>query len=895
MQKKLLDLICRYSKKNGKRIIIAMAIITIAFGIFIPMMKISSSQKDLIPKDHPDQKRYLKFQEEFGVSDNLIVVLEGDTDLIKDHADLFASEIEKEKKWVKSIFYKIDSSVLIKRAPLFFPLNDLKKAENMLLENNGMMQNIRNISGYYSLLEKLTQSLKNPDRDVNPESANKIILGLNSLVEEWNEWINDPKKEKLKLAEKLVGAGFHELVNLNSGGYLLSRNFKMLYLMIQPVSSSDDMTFLKPFVSNVRAACDRALKAHPDMQGKVKVAFTGMPAHVLTDTQIIHDDVYSGIVISIIIVSLILIFGFRSIKKTILAVIPTVCGLVISLGLITLVIGRLNLISSSMLAVLFGIGIDFGIYLIQRTEEELGNGLDLDRAIYTSVVLTSRSIITGGLTTSLAFLAIMLSKFVGYSELGLAAGMGLLVVMAVTFVMMPPLLYLIPVEPRNYHVSEFDSRAKAIVNRRLLNIAVIASVVITVGSVIGATQLKMDYNVLKLLPKDTESTIYQIKMEEHSDFKMSTAMITDTSLDHLKKVTSKVKNLKTVSRVDSLSELIPEDQDEKITIVKRFRPIIGTMDIKLVKSAKTADEYIMILDKIIPFFEDVQEKAFTGSPRLVESVEKLVENLHKTKKYFSGKDALTAVKRTSNFEDVLFFNISKAMKIVRESFEPERITEATFPEGIIKRFKSGNGTYAAFISPNGSIWDIDFLDKFVNDLKTISPNVTGFPVTHRVYVRQAVSAITESIIYSFVIILILLIIDFKRADEVILALVPLVIGMLWLQLALFIFRIDYNVANIAGLPLLLGLGIVYGLRIVHRWREDKSKTAFTATKTTGRGLAFAALAIVSGLFSIIFARHNGVSAFGIMLLAGIVICLLTALFILPVVIDMVYLLKRDKE
>jgi len=149
-------------------------------------------------------------------------------------------------------------------------------------------------------------------------------------------------------------------------------------------------------------------------------------------------------------------------------------------------------------------------------------------------------------------------------------------------------------------------------------------------------------------------------------------------------------------------------------------------------------------------------------------------------------------------------------------------------------------------------------------------------------------------IYSFMVILILLVIDFRRINTVLLSLLPLIIGILWIQLAMWILRIDYNVANIAGLPLLLGLGIVYGLRIVHRWKENTTITAFAATKTTGRGLAFAAFAILAGLVSIVPARHRGVSAFGWILLIGIISCMFTALFILPAVIDVIYVMRNKR-
>jgi len=521
--------------------------------------------------------------------------------------------------------------------------------------------------------------------------------------------------------------------------------------------------------------------------------------------------------------------------------------------------------------------------------------------VYKSVVLTSRSIISGGLTTCLAFFALSLSKFVGFSELGLAAGIGLLVVMITTFIMMPSLLMLIPIEPRDYHLRQTIASAAKYERKKLYLAIVGVTSAVTLFSIFAATRLKMDYNVLKLMPRDTESTMYQLKMEENSDFKMSSAVITEKNFDTLKETTQKVKALPTVSRIDSLAEYIPTHQQEKIKIIRKIKPLLGKFNINPIPSDYTNSDYIEMLDQMRSYFEEAQDKAFAGNQtKLVEQIEKLIKNINSISGELSSRKKEYALARTRRFERDLFATIEKATQIIRESFNPAIITEKTFPKEIISRFKSPEGTYAAYVYPKGSIWDIDFLDKFVSELKNITPNVTGFPVTHRVYVRQAADAIFWAMIYSFGIILILLIVDFRSFNGVALSLVPLFIGMMWLQLVLWLFKINYNVANIAGLPLLLGLGIVYGLRIVHRWREDIHITAFAATKTTGRGLAFAALAVITGLFSItglsniVPVRHKGVSDFGVMLLIGVILCLFTALFILPAVIDLMYVIKYKK-
>ncbi len=421
-------------------------------------------------------------------------------------------------------------------------------------------------------------------------------------------------------------------------------------------------------------------------------------------------------------------------------------------------------------------------------------------------------------------------------------------------------------------------------------------VIITIASIIATTRLKMDYNIIKMLPTKTESSIYQNRMEEESDYKMSFVMITDTDLVRLKEITEKVKALPTVSKVESLADLIPSDQEKKIRIMKKFKPLLGDFRIGLRDNDQIGADYIAALDRISVYFEEAQEKAFAGSQtRLVEQIDLVMKNIDAIKKKLASDRTGMALVRTRKFEKELFANLEKGTQLIRESLNPAVITEATFPKEIISRFKSEKGTYVAMVSPKGSIWDVDFLDTFVNGLKKITPNVTGFPVTHRVYVRQAATAIFQAMMYSFIVILILLIIDFRGLRGVLLSLLPLFMGMMLLQLMMFVLRIDYNVANIAGLPLLLGLGVVYGLRIVHRWREDPSITAFAATQTTGRGLAFAAFAIIAGLISIVPARHNGVSSFGVILLIGIITCMFTALIILPAIIDYLYVMKKGEE
>lgn len=896
MATKLLDKIFSLAVFRGRSILVIMMGITLLFALFIPKLKISSSQKDLIPRDHKEQARYLSFMNEFGLADNLIVVLEGESSTIKASSDLFAREMRKETKWVKSVYYKMDVDFFMKNAPLYIPASKLHEGLVFLEKNGSSINQLRNINNIYSLLGMMNQQLRKAPRNADVEMAVLALESINYLFEEWKTWLTDPSHNRIGPIEKLLAPGNDTTDLIRSEGYLFSRDFSMLYLLVQPGSSNDDITYLEPFIGAMRGACDRVFDQYPNLKGKVKVSFTGMPAHVYTETKTVFSDVGKAGLVSVVFVALILLFGFGSLRKMFIGVLPLACGLVITLGVITLTLGKLNLISSSFLAVLFGIGIDFGIYLIRRTEEELGNGLPLEDAVHKAVAITGKGIVTGGFTTGFAFLAISFSEFSGYSQLGITAGTGILIVMFTTFLMMPALLLNLPIQPRKYEVEETEKIIKGPHSRRRLWCIVTVSLVLVAFGIFGAAKNKMDYNVFKLLPRDTESTLYQKKMEEKSDLKMSFAAVTSKDFQKLKVMSEKIGKLKEVSRVDSFARLMPDNQEKKIGLIRRYQHFLHNFRIPYYPGSYSGGQYITMLGNLTTFFENAQEKAFAGGQsRLVKKLDILIKNLYSIEEFFAGDKRKEALIRTTAFEKELFKSIDFLTSLVQDWMKIDVLREKDFPEQLYRRFKSREGNYVAYIYPNGSIWDVNFLDRFVNSIREVSPDVTGFPVTHRVYVRQAADAVAQAMVYSLVIVLLLLFLDFKKPVAVLLALIPLVVGLLWMQGVLYVFGVNYNVANIAGLPLLLGLGVVYGVHIVHRWLEMPDHTAFIASRTTGRGVSFAALTTITGLFSIVFARHGGVSTFGIILLAGISLCLIAALLVLPSVIDLIFYWRTEEK
>jgi len=895
MRHKLLDLFCGLGFHWARHIFIISLSATVLLGMFMPHLKVSNSHSDLLPSKHPEQVRYLEFLREFGAADNIVVILDGEPDALKASADSFARELASEKKYVKNVFYRIDMDLLIKSAPLFLPKEKLEEVLSFLSTNESTVRTISDIDGIPSLLDVMGKAMggKLSGISVPPVYAPGALERVRIFFDQWLSWIDDPTLFEIDHARLLADIGETRISSLESKEFLLSHDESLLFIFVQPQSSSDDISHLRPQDKALREACQRVFDSQPGLSEKVKVAFTGMPSHVLTEIETIREDVGRAGVISIFLVVAILLFIFRSFKTMLIAIIPLGCGMIMTLGIATITVGHLNLVSAAFLAVLFGIGIDFAIYLIKRTEEELRNGQSKEEAVRIAITISGKGVITGGLSTSMAFFAEGYSDFIGFSELGIVAGIGVLVVMVTTFLMLPALLLHMNIKPREYrHIHTADCRWLKAERRLLYPLVTLALVFAGIG-VFALNRMSFDFNALGLLPPDSESTIYQLRMQDESDFQMTFAAVTAESLDELRELEKEIENQSTVSRIDSLSRIIPTDQTAKIALLRKCREFLPDAQFAVKEGRCSRKDYVAALDNILNRFEVAQEDAFAaGQAAIVEKIDDNIAVIEDIKRAFSHSNM--AVDRTMAFEKEFFAKLATLAGLVKEWGDISYLDESSLPPGMISRFKSKKGNYVAFVFPKGSVWDVEFVDRFIADLRGITENVTGFPATTRVNTRLAVNGLRQSLIYGLVIIVVLLALDFKKIHAVLLSLIPLVVGMLWLQAALMYMGLEYNLASMAGLPLLLGLGVVYGVHIVHRWQENPGITAFAATVTSGRGVAFAAFTTAAGLFSIIFSRHKGVSDFGIILFQGILSCLAASLVILPTVIDL-FFLKPEVE
>ena len=236
-----------------------------------------------------------------------------------------------------------------------------------------------------------------------------------------------------------------------------------LVLRFYPTGAQTDINFIEA----TYAALDSLVGAmdpagfHPEM----KVVTAGRLLRTATEVRAITNDVARSFGAGVGAVLLLVIFyfvykGYRAHKgpafssqallrqlaripiMALVIAVPLLMSLAWTFGLAFLRFGSLNLMTSTLGLVLFGLGVDFGIHFFARYAEERAEGKSVSDAAEETFVSTGQAITIGALSTAAALYVLMFADFRGFSEFGFISGTGILFALIAMLYIMPALLSL---------------------------------------------------------------------------------------------------------------------------------------------------------------------------------------------------------------------------------------------------------------------------------------------------------------------------------------------------------------------------------------------------------------------------------------------------------------------
>ena len=88
-------------------------------------------------------------------------------------------------------------------------------------------------------------------------------------------------------------------------------------------------------------------------------------------------------------------------------------------------------------------------------------------------------------------------------------------------------------------------------------------------------------------------------------------------------------------------------------------------------------------------------------------------------------------------------------------------------------------------------------------------------------------------------------------------------------------------------PLILGIGIDDGIHVVHRWRLEGPRSAFTVFSSTGKAILLTSLTTMLAFGSMMFSEYRGYASLSYALILGVGACFFTTLIMLPALMGLV--------
>ncbi|HVW01728.1 MAG TPA: MMPL family transporter, partial [Planctomycetaceae bacterium] len=540
-------------------------------------------------------------------------------------------------------------------------------------------------------------------------------------------------------------------------------------------------------------------------------------------------------------------------------------------------------------------------------------------------------IITGSVTTALAFFCALLTDFLGVAELGVIAGGGILLCALAAFIVMPALIAVADrnVEPRTLP-TPLQGRALREALRRSPGGLALMAIMVIVFAGLSAPKVKYDYNLLNLQADGLESVEVQKKILKESDSGLLFAVSLANSPEEALRLKKKFEALPGVHHVQELASKLPRHPPEDTRLLVQGvqallshlpdePPVSGPLDpASIGKGLEELDQTLGSIDQPL-------------ARQLSQTIDRFLDRLHELS--FEQQQAML-----TGYQHRLTADLLARMQGLASAANAEPIELADLPPGLASRLVSKDGKqWLLQIFPHKNIWEIEPLTEFIRQVRSVDPQVTGIPIQNFEASRQIRQSYETVALYALFVVFLTLLVDFLKLQDVLLALLAplaqvfviaaaaqatgskvqlphLVVAYALLSITLVawidwrglrnsilamlpplagaalmlgilgLIHVDLNPANLIVLPLIIGIGVDSGVHVLHDFRAQKG--TYSPSPSTINAVVLTSLTTMVGFGSMMIAAHRGLWSLGVVLTVGVGSCLFVSLVLVPALLTL---------
>ncbi|MDD2308711.1 MAG: MMPL family transporter [Desulfuromonadaceae bacterium] len=864
------------------RLILTLALLFSSISVIytIHNMKFLTGRDDLMPRNAAFQVDYREYRAEFGDQEEIVAVIESDdAEKSTRAADALYARLNRDKGLFREIFYPGGLPFFRKNGLMFMPLNDIKNLRHTLTMAAPILKDLSAAPSVQTLFTSLSGQIDGYLESGDPAVLESLTFMLTALDKGFKAF--DGKSSGLSMDSFLAGGGDKPSVMESAG--------RQQVITLLPIKEEGSFVASEKSIQAARAALDEILQK-PEFKG-ISGGLTGVPVLEYEEMATSQRDIGIATVLSLSLTVILLLFAFRGLLNVIAAMVSLIVGICLSFGFATVTIGHLNILSMVFAIMLIGLGVEYGIQMVLRYQEELAHGTDRLTAIETSLTANLRSITMAAATTSLAFVTFVLTDFKGIAELGIIAAGGIVICVITTFTVLPAMLVLLerfrkasPPLATNHHIESKGVFLPFLFSRPKTVIA--AALLLSLICLYPALTMRFDYNLMNLQAKGLQSVEYAYKLMRSKENSGYFAVVTARDEAEARTLTERLEKLPAVDHVISKLSFVPELQSEKQAELAALRQVMNQ-----VKPAPYEENLqVMALPAVFEDFRSRVEKLKnTLEAHKAPEAKPTALFLTTLDKFFSTLEAekdKNALGLLREFQGSMFAGLPDKMRILKESLEAAPLSEADIPPQLLQRFVGSSGKLLLQVAAKKEIFERGPLQEFVVQVKSIVPRATGEPIM--VYESLSVlrDAYLQAFVYAFIGITVILMINFRSIRYALMGTVPLGVGLLLMIGGMKLIGISFNSANVIVLPLLLGVGIDSAIYILNRYRQGVESPGEVATSSAGVGVFLNALTILFSFGALMVAHHQGVFSIGTVMSLGMVASVAAFLIFMPALLTL---------
>jgi uncharacterized protein len=821
---------------------------------------VTTDINQLLSSSSPGRQRELAFEKAFPQFDTIVAVVDAPTpELAQEATAALVAQLSPEKKFFKSVVELQGGAFFAQNGLLFERLDQLEPQLSLMTQAQRLVQVLAADPSLRGVIRALQFGLLGVQS--GKITLDNMIWPL-TLAANTIDQVNENKPASFSWQALIQGTEPKptELMKFLQIGAVLD------YSELQPG--------IKATEAIRRAVADLNLAS----TYQARVRLTGPVPMNDDEFATIKENAALNAMLTVAVVLFILWMALRW-GRIIFAVFASlVVGLSITAALGILMVGALNLISVYFAVLFVGLGVDFGIQFSVRYRAERHEVDGLFEALLHAGRRAGAPLTLAALATAAGFLAFLPTAYRGLSELGLIAGVGMLIAFLTSITLLPALLSLLKPgsEPRPLGytflapVDEFLERHRVLI------------LIVTVLLIVGASPLlywlRFDFNPMNLRNPRTESVSTYIQLEQDQAAGTNDIAALEPTLADADAAAVKLRALPQVARVTTLSTFIPTEQDKKLPLIKNAAETLGpALAPATISPPPTDADNISIINSTV----DALNRFAAAAPGPgADAAKRLAAAMATLAK---GDEAARQRAETAFVQP-----LKTALDNLRGLLKAQEITRSNLPPELVGQWITKDGQARLDVAPSGNEKDNATLRTFARDVQRVEPNATEGPVSILEARRTIITAFLEAGAWALLSIAVLLWITLRRLGDVLLTLIPLLVaGVVTLEICVAI-DMPLNFANIIALPLLLGVGVAFKIYYIMAWREGQTRLLQSVLT---RAVTFSACATATAFGSLYFSSDPGTSSMGKLLAIALLTTMTAAAFFQPVLMGK----PREKE